>query len=63
MGEYLLQKKLQTPFIFLGSAYMYEDYDAMKEALARVGKNIAKVGTPKKYSPMVFAVTGTGKVS
>ena len=42
---------------------MYEDYDAMKEALSRVSKNIAKVGTPKQYSPMVFAVTGTGKVS
>lgn len=59
----MLQKQLQTPFIFLGSAYMYEDYDAMKEALARVGRNIAKSGLPKQYSPMVFAVTGTGRVS
>lgn len=42
---------------------MYEDYDAMKDALARVNKNIAKSGTPKKYSPMVFAVTGTGRVA
>jgi hypothetical protein len=33
IGEFLLQHKLQTPFIFLGSSYMYEDYDAMKEAL------------------------------
>lgn len=31
--------------------------------MTRVSKNIAKVGTPKQYSPMVFAVTGTGKVS
>lgn len=63
IGEFLLQQKLQTPFIFLGSTYMYEDYDAMKDALARVNKNIAKSGTPKKYSPMVFAVTGTGRVA
>lgn len=63
VGEYLLQKKLQTPFIFLGSSYMYEDYEAMQEAMTRVSKNIGKVGTPKQYSPMVFAVTGTGKVS
>lgn len=42
---------------------MYEDYDAMKEALARMGRNIAKIGTPKPYGPMVFAVTGSGKVS
>lgn len=29
IGEFMLQKKLQTPFIFLGSTYMYEDYEAM----------------------------------
>eukprot|EP00347_Sterkiella_histriomuscorum_P023953 403332813 len=63
VGEFLLQKKIQTPFIFLGSAYMYEDYEAMSDALKRVAKNIAKVGTPKQYSPMVFAVTGTGRVA
>ena len=63
IGELMLQKGLQTPFIFLGSTYMYEDYDAMKMALTSVAKNIAKSGTPKQYSPMVFAVTGTGRVS
>jgi len=63
VGEFMLQKKLQTPFIFLGSAYMYEDYDAMKEAVNRVARGIAKQGTPKVYAPLVFAVTGTGKVS
>lgn len=63
IGEFMLQKKLQTPFIFLGSTYMYEDYDAMKLALTSVARNIAKSGTPKQYSPMVFAVTGTGRVA
>jgi alpha-aminoadipic semialdehyde synthase len=47
IGEFLLQKKLQTPFIFLGSTYMYEDYDSMSDALKRANKNIAKTGTPK----------------
>jgi alpha-aminoadipic semialdehyde synthase len=42
---------------------MYEDYDMMKLALANTGKNIAKSGTPKIYGPMVFAVTGTGRVA
>ena len=42
---------------------MYEDYDTMKSTLATLNKNIAKSGTPKKYSPLVFAVTGTGRVS
>ena len=63
IGEYMLQKKLNSPFIFIGSTYMYEDYDAMKAALAGVAKSIAKSGTPKKFSPMVFAVTGTGRVA
>jgi alpha-aminoadipic semialdehyde synthase len=63
IGEFMLQKKLQTPFIFLGSTYMYEDYDVMKQALANTAKNIGKSGTPKGFGPMVFAVTGTGRVA
>jgi len=42
---------------------MYEDYDAMCEALARVKKNIGKGGIPKSMCPMVFGVTGTGRVA
>lgn len=42
---------------------MYEDYDSMCEALKRASKNILKTGLPKDYSPMVFAVTGTGRVA
>ena len=63
IGEYLLQKKLQNPFIFLGSTYMYEDYESMQDALTRLSKNISKTGLSKQYSPMVFAVTGTGRVA
>jgi len=42
---------------------MYEDYEMMKQALSNVARNIAKSGTPKPYSPMVFGVTGTGRVA
>ncbi len=42
---------------------MYEDYESMSDALKRVSKNIAKNGTPKQFGPMVFAVTGTGRVA
>lgn len=35
----------------------------MTQALSNVAKNISKSGTPKAYSPMVFAVTGTGRVA
>jgi hypothetical protein len=40
---------------------MYEDYDAMKDALAKVSKNIIKAGLPKSLSPLVIGVTGTGR--
>jgi alpha-aminoadipic semialdehyde synthase len=60
-GEYLLQRGFQTPLIFLGSAYMYEDWADMQHALSRVAKGIT-VGAIKPLGPMVFAVTGTGRV-
>ena len=64
VGEYLLSRpeRLQTPFIFLGSSYMYEDYEAMKQALASVARGVSR-GLPRLFSPLVFGVTGTGRVS
>lgn len=40
---------------------MYEDYDAMKEALAKIAKKINQAGLPKSLSPLVIGVTGTGR--
>lgn len=62
-GEFLLQRGYQTPFIFLGSSYMYEDFSAMKDAMQRVSQGILKGGLPKRQHPIVFGVTGTGRVS
>lgn len=42
---------------------MYLDYDSMKFALARLADNIRAGGLPRKLAPMVFAVTGTGRVA
>lgn len=42
---------------------MYDDYNAMKDVLHRVSEYIQKNGIPKKFDPMVFAVTGTGRVA
>jgi alpha-aminoadipic semialdehyde synthase len=41
---------------------MYEDYEAMKQALASVARGVSR-GLPKVFSPLVFGVTGTGRVS
>jgi alpha-aminoadipic semialdehyde synthase len=35
-GEFMLQKGYQTPLIHLGSAYMYEDFSVMKDALGKI---------------------------
>jgi hypothetical protein len=40
---------------------MYEDYEAMCQALAKVTKNIKTAGLPKALSPIVIGVTGTGR--
>lgn len=62
IGEFLLQKKYQTPFL-IGSSYMYPDYEAMQAALQGVSRSILSGGIPKKLAPVVFAVSGTGRVS
>lgn len=42
---------------------MYLDYDAMKDALRRLGLAISAGSVPRKLAPMVFGVTGTGRVA
>lgn len=42
---------------------MYLNYDDMKYALARLADNIRAGGMPRKLAPMVFGVTGTGRVA
>ena len=63
IGEFLLQRGHQTPFLYLGSSYMYDDYTEMQRGLEKVTQNIKRAGLPSEYSPIVFAVTGTGRVA
>ena len=42
---------------------MYLDYECMKFALARLSDNIKAGGMARSLAPMVFAVTGTGRVA
>lgn len=62
-GEFLLQKGMQTPFLYIGSAYMYEDFTAMKEVIQKIALNIQKGAIPQSIHPLVFGITGTGRVS
>lgn len=63
IGEYLLQRKFQTPFVYVGSSYMYGEYEDMKSALAKVNRDIVNGGLPRALCPFVVAVTGNGRVS
>ena len=63
IGEFLLQKLYQTPFIFIGSSYMYPDYSSMQQALSSLSQTLSKNGYPSAFAPLVFAVTGTGRVA
>lgn len=47
VGEFLLDKLFQTPFLFIGSTYMYRDWNEMTDALSKVGKEISTGGLPK----------------
>jgi len=40
---------------------MYQDYDAMCNAVGQIAKNIERAGLPKQLSPLVIGVTGTGR--
>lgn len=42
IGEFMLERGFQTPFLSVGSSYMYEDYESMKDVLLKVGQNIIK---------------------
>ena len=63
VGEFLLEKKFSSFFVNVGAAYMYENYDDMKDMLHKVGKNISSRGLPIEFAPYVFAVTSRGRVA
>ena len=42
---------------------MYGDYEDMSAALKKLSRDITTGGLPKSLCPMVFAVTGNGRVS
>ena len=60
IGEFLLEKKFQTFFVNIASAYMYIDLVDIKESLTKVGKNIGERGLPEEFAPYVFAITSKG---
>jgi len=49
-----------TPFLSLGSSYMYPSLAAAKAAVISVGEEVSTQGLPSGICPLVFVFTGTG---
>ena len=63
LGERLLARGYSTPFLNIGSCYMYGGLEHAKEALERAGREISTNGLPQDIAPMTFVFTGKGNVS
>eukprot|EP00746_Dinoflagellata_sp_MGD_P067131 gnl/MRDRNA2_/MRDRNA2_27723_c0_seq2.p1 gnl/MRDRNA2_/MRDRNA2_27723_c0~~gnl/MRDRNA2_/MRDRNA2_27723_c0_seq2.p1 ORF type:complete len:961 (+),score=180.24 gnl/MRDRNA2_/MRDRNA2_27723_c0_seq2:96-2978(+) len=63
LGERLLSLGHSTPFLNVGSCYMYRDLECAKRAVLECGEQIAAHGTPEALGPLIFAFLGDGQVS
>nr|XP_043627742.1 alpha-aminoadipic semialdehyde synthase [Erigeron canadensis]XP_043627743.1 alpha-aminoadipic semialdehyde synthase [Erigeron canadensis] len=63
LGRRYLSLGYSTPFLSLGSSYMYPSLAAAKAAVVSVGEEIATMGLPSRICPLVFVFTGSGNVS
>ncbi|XP_009618021.1 alpha-aminoadipic semialdehyde synthase isoform X1 [Nicotiana tomentosiformis] len=63
LGLWYLNHGYSTPFLSLGSSYMYSSLAAAKAAVISVGEEIATMGLPAGICPLVFVFTGAGNVS
>ncbi|KAI4335142.1 hypothetical protein L6164_013815 [Bauhinia variegata] len=63
LGQRFLSLGYSTPFLSLGSSYMYPSLAAAKAAIISVGEEIATQGLALGICPLVFVFTGSGNVS
>ena len=63
VGERLLSKGYSSPFMGVGSAYMYPSIDSAKRAVEYCGEEIRRVGLPKPLLPFRVVFTGAGNVT
>ncbi|OAY26961.1 alpha-aminoadipic semialdehyde synthase isoform X1 [Manihot esculenta] len=63
LGQRYLSLGYSTPFLSLGSSYMYSSLAAAKAAVISVGEEISTLGLPSGICPLVFIFTASGNVS
>jgi alpha-aminoadipic semialdehyde synthase len=62
-GEFLLNKKVCTPFINTGYSYMFPSVKEAKESVKQVGDLIKTKHLPREICPFIIGVTSNGRVS
>ena len=63
LGDFLMHREVYTPFLHTGYSYMYPSLVFAKERIAKVGDLIKRKKINKNLLPMIFAVTGNGRVT
>jgi alpha-aminoadipic semialdehyde synthase len=63
LGQRLLALGYSTPFLNIGSMYMYPTLEHAKTAVREAGQYLIKYGLPLQVTPLTVVVTGTGNVS
>ncbi|KAG6542771.1 hypothetical protein Mapa_015848 [Marchantia paleacea] len=63
LGERFLSLGFSTPFLSVGSSYMYSSLSTAKAAVMAAGDEIANNGLGLGICPLVFVFTGSGNVS
>ena len=63
VGERLLSKGYSSPFMGVGSAYMYPSIESATRAVEFCGEEIRRVGLPKALLPFRVVFTGAGNVT
>lgn len=63
IGEFLLNRKIYTPFLNTGYSYMFPSVDDAKLSIKMVGEMISKKHLPKELCPFIIGFTSSGRVS
>jgi alpha-aminoadipic semialdehyde synthase len=63
LGEFLLHKNLCTPFMHVGSSYMFPSVEEAKKAISNISNMIKHKLFPSELCPFVIGLSGTGRVA
>lgn len=63
LGEFLLVRRITTPFVHLARCYRYSNLMSAEHDFMLVSERIKSVGLHRDLSPLVIGVTGAGRTA